>query len=232
MPRSVTVRGLWRHEWSPYSFELQGVWNRMSNIRVHTAKTIGGLAAAAMVLTALVSGSVQAQEQSAPGQPSELLQQVQQKQAEIQQLNEQLSAIQQNTIEANPGLADKRDAFMAKVDEKMAESGHDPEASRQKMDELRGQIEGGELSQDEAQQVAQELRTEQSAMQQAQGQAMQDPEVQADIQSLNQELVAAMREQNPQTDELISQLQSAQQEYQALMQEAMQKHGGSDPTQG
>lgn len=204
----------------------------MSNIRVHTAKTIGGLAAAAMVLTALVSGSVQAQEQSAPGQPSELLQQVQQKQAEIQQLNEQLSAIQQNTIEANPGLADKRDAFMAKVDEKMAESGHDPEASRQKMDELRGQIEGGELSQDEAQQVAQELRTEQSAMQQAQGQAMQDPEVQADIQSLNQELVAAMREQNPQTDELISQLQSAQQEYQALMQEAMQKHGGSDPTQG
>lgn len=190
-------------------------------------------ALAILVTLAVTAVPLHAQEQATdPGQPSQLLQQVQQKQAEIQQLNEQLAAIQQHTIEANPGLADKRDAFMAKVDEKMAASGHDPEASRQKMEELRGQIDAGDLSDEEAQEVAQDLRAEQAAMQQAQGQAMQDPEVQADIQSLNQELVAAMREQDPQTDELISQLQTAQQEYQALMQQAMQKHGGSDPTQG
>jgi uncharacterized coiled-coil DUF342 family protein len=184
---------------------------------------------AALMLTALFALPLAAQQQGESGQPSELLQQVQQKQAEIQQLNQQLAQIQQQTIEANPGLADKRDDLMDTVDEKMVEAGHDPEASRDKIEELQGQLQSGELSNQESQSVSQELRQEQTSLRQAQGQAMQNEEVQTRIQSLNEELIAAMREQDPKTDELISQLQTAQQEYQQLMQEAMQKHGGGNP---
>ncbi len=203
----------------------------MSNLESIKVKSLIGLSGAVLALVALAAAPLQAQ-QGSVGEPSELLQQVQQKQGEIQQLNQQLAEIQQSTIEANPSLADQRDEFMAMIDDKMSESGVDPEQSRQKMEDLQGRLESGELSEEETQTASEQLRQEQNTMRQAQGQAMQDPEVQARIQSLNEELLAAMREQNPETDDLISRLQTAQQEYQALMQQAMQKHGGSDPTQG
>lgn len=203
----------------------------MKNHQSNAADRLTWVSGAAFALLALIAAPLHAQQQSA-GDPSELLQQVQQKQAQIQQLNQQLSDIQQNTIAANPGLADKRDEFLSMVDDKMSASGVDPDASREKMEELQGQIQSGELSEQESQAASEALQQEQASMREAQGQAMQDPEVQAQIQSLNEELLAAMREQNPETDRLISQLQTAQQEYQALMQQAMQKHGGADPTQG
>ena len=183
------------------------------------------------IAMAVLAGVAHGQQQAAPGgQAGGLMQQVQQKQAELQQLNQQLAQIQQATIEANPELADQRDELLANVDEKMVEAGHDPEASRDKIEDLSEQLQSGDLSSDENQSVSQELRQEQSSMQRAQSQAMQDEAIQAEMQSLNEDLVAAMREQNPQTDELIAQLQSAQQEYQALMQRAMQQQGG--PQQG
>lgn len=182
------------------------------------------LTGAALVMFA---GAALAQ-QAAPGvQGDGLMQQVQQKQAEIQQLNQQLAQIQQETIEANPELADQRDELLENVEDKMVQAGHDPEASREKIGELQEQLQGGELSDEESQSVAQEIRQEQSTLQQAQGQAMQDEAIRTEIQSLNEQLVAAMREQDPQSEQLIAQLQSAQQEYQALMQRAMQQQGAA-----
>lgn len=171
----------------------------------------------------------QSPQQSAPeAQAGGLMQQVQQKQAEIQQLNQQLAQIQQATIEANPELADQRDELIANVDEKMVAAGHDPEGSREKIGDLQEQLQGGELSTEESQSVTEEIRQEQTQLQQAQRQAMQDEAIQTEIQSLNEDLVEAMREQNPQAEQLIAQLQTAQQEYQALMQRAMQQQGAME----
>lgn len=160
------------------------------------------------------------------GQGNELIQKVQAKRAEIQQLNQQLMQIQENTIEANPELAKQRDDLISFVDEKMAETGYDAEAARGRIEKLQGEMQSGELSAEEQQQNRQQLRQEMTSMQQAQGQIMQDEEFQAKRESLNENLVAAMQEQNPQTEELISRLQTAQQEYQQLAQQAMQQHGG------
>lgn len=160
------------------------------------------------------------------GQGNELIQKVQAKRAEIQQLNQQLMQIQEKTIEANPELAKQRDDLISFVDEKMAETGYDAEAARGRIEELQGEMQSGELSAEEQQQNRQQLRQEMTSMQQAQGQVMQDEEFQAKREALNENLVAAMQEQDPQTDELISRLQTAQQEYQQLAQQAMQQHGG------
>ena len=159
-------------------------------------------------------------------QANGLMQQVQAKRAQIQQLNQQLMEIQQNTIAANPELATQRDELISYVDDKMAETGYDAEAARGRIEKLQGEMQGGELSADEQQERRQQLRQEMTSMQQAQGQVMQDEEFQTKRQALNESLVAAMQEQNPKTDELISQLQTAQQEYQQLAQQAMQQHGG------
>lgn len=163
---------------------------------------------------------------NAQGQGNELIQKVQAKRAEIQQLNQQLMQIQEKTIEANPELAKQRDDLISFVDEKMAETGYDAEAARGRIEELQGEMQSGELSAEEQQQNRQQLRQEMTSMQQAQGQIMQDEQFQAKREALNENLVAAMQEQDPQTDELISRLQTAQQEYQQLAQQAMQQHGG------
>ena len=177
----------------------------------------------------LFAGAAVAQQAAQPSTPTAqaggLMQQVQQKQAEIQQLNQQLAQIQEATIEANPELADQRDELIASVDEKMVAAGHDPAVSREKIGDLQEQLQGGELSTEESQTVTQEIRQAQTQLQQAQRQAMQDEAIQNEIQSLNEGLVAAMTERNPQAEQLIAQLQTAQQEYQALMQRAMQQQG-------
>ena len=188
---------------------------------------------AAVLVFGAASVSAQQMPEGHPGgmmapksQGNELIQKVQAKRAEIQQLNQQLMQIQESTIEANPELAQQRDELISFVDEKMAETGYDAEAARGRIEKLQGEMQSGELSTEEEQQHRQQLRQEMTSMQQAQGQIMQDEEFQAKREALNENLVAAMQEQNPKTDELISQLQTAQQEYQQLAQQAMQQHGG------
>jgi uncharacterized coiled-coil DUF342 family protein len=190
---------------------------------------------AAVLVFGVVSVSAQQMPEGHPGgmmapksqgQGNELIQQVQAKRAEIEQINQQLMQIQENTIEANPELAQQRDDLISFVDDKMAETGYDAEAARGRIEKLQGEMQSGELSTEEEQQHRQQMRQEMTSMQQAQGQIMQDEEFQQKREALNENLVAAMQEQNPQTDELISRLQTAQQEYQQLAQQAMQQHGG------
>ena len=141
----------------------------MSKFGVIGSNALIGIALALSAGPALSQqASQQSPQQATPGAPGAgLMQQVQQKQAEIQQLNQQLAQIQQATIEANPGLADQRDELLANVDEKMVEAGHDPDASRERIGELQEQLQGGELSTDESQSVTQEIRQEQTQLQQA-----------------------------------------------------------------
>jgi len=165
--------------------------------------------------------------QQAPSQ--QLMQQVLAKRAEIQNLGQELQQIQQETLEANPELAKERDELVTLMDTKMVEAGHDPSASRDKIEDLQGQLQGEELSKSERQELGAELRQEMTTLQQAQGDVMQDQEVQAKRQSLNENLVSAMEEQNPKTEELISDLQTAQREYRQLASRMQQQQGGGMP---
>lgn len=194
------------------------------------------LAAALFTLGATGAGAQQMPEGHPPLTPSpggsELMQKIQAKRAEIQNLNQQLMEIQRETIENNPELAEQRDDLISFVDEKMEEAGYDTTAGRERIEELQGEIQGGELSAEEEQQRRQELRREMGSMQQAQGQVMEDEEFLSRRKALNEDLVAAMQERNPKTEELIAELEQAQQEYQALAQQAMQQHGMGRPREG
>lgn len=168
-----------------------------------------------------------AQPRQAPSQ--QLMQQVLAKRAEIQNLGQELQQIQQETLEANPELAKERDELVTLMDTKMVEAGHDPSSSRDKIEELQGQLQGEELTESERQELGAELRQEMTTLQQAQGDVMQDQDVQAKRQSLNENLVAAMEEQDPKTEELISDLQTAQREYRQLASRVQQQRGGGMP---
>ena len=195
----------------------------MTFSRIHTRSL---LAAASLFLSVTVSA------QTAPSaseglQPSagqvQMMQQIQQKQAEIQQLNQQLGSIQEATMEANPELAERREELIQLVDSKIEAAGIDAETEREELDALQRKLGADDVSTEQSQQRQAEFQRRGQAYQEAQNQAMQSPEVQTLGAELNADLVAAMQKQNPQTDELISKLQSVQQEYQAMIQQAMQQ---------
>lgn len=210
------------------------MYTYVSNFRSPVASVFRG----ALLLAALVVLAPQslAQQQSSPASPqansSQLMQQIMMKRAEIQQISQELQQIQESTMEANPGLAEQRDELVALVDSKMVEAGHDPDASREKIEDLQAQLKDSELSDTERQQLDQALRQEVGRMQQSQSMAMQQEDVSSQRDSLNEDLLAAMEEQNPETPELISQLQSAQQEYRQLVGQARQMQQGTMPAPG
>jgi len=167
-----------------------------------------------------------------PGPSRQVIQQLGAKRAEIQEMGTELKEIQQAAMEANPELAARREDLVTLVDTKLVEAGHDPAASRDKIEDLQGQLQGGELARDEQRAVSQELRREVSTLQQAQNQVMRGEEVRTRQQSLNEDLLAAMEEQDPRTEELVADLRQAQQQYQQLVNEARQQQSGGMSPQG
>jgi len=161
------------------------------------------------------------------GEQQALMQQLNAKRQEIQQLNQKLMTIQESAMEANPDLEQQREDWVALVDTKMKEAGHNPAQSREKIQGLQAQLQEDELSQEESQAVAQQLRQEQGSLQQAQREILQDEQVKSERTALNQQMIEAMQEQNPRTDEIIAQLQAAQQDYRAIAQQAMQQSQGT-----
>ncbi|MDT8439867.1 MAG: hypothetical protein RQ729_12755 [Wenzhouxiangellaceae bacterium] len=188
------------------------------------------IALTVLLLTAALSAQSQSPH-SAQTQANILIQQVQQLQQQIQEINRELAAIQQQAMAQNPELASQRDELMDLVDTKMADAGFDADASRDRLDSLRERIESDAATDEETTQLARQFREQQTRLQQAQSEAMQDEAVQSQLQSLNENLVVAMREQNAETDQLIDDLQQAREQYQSLMRQAMQNHGGASQPQ-
>ena len=214
----------------------------MTDHRVHRVTGLPLLVAFSLVTLAFVPACAQSEqgespdaqtesnaqsESSAPTDtmpaPQNAMQQLQAMQARMQELNQQLMEIQEATIEANPGLEARRDALIELVDAKMIEAGHQPEAQRDEIEAMAEALDGTDLVGAARDSMMQEIRVEQQSLQQAQQQAMQAPEVQEQMETLNEELVVAMEEYNPRTTELIQELQSTQQRFQALLQQAMQQ---------
>lgn len=152
--------------------------------------------------------------------PMKALQQYRQ---EIQKINEYLFEIQKSTLEANPEIARQREQLIERVDAEMQESGLAPQATRERIQSLRQQLQTGELSQEESQAVTQELRKAQGSLQQARQQAMQNEEIRQEQQELSENLVTAMIERQPDTEQLLVELQRARERYRSILQNAIQQ---------
>ncbi|NIR58709.1 MAG: hypothetical protein GWO02_03900 [Gammaproteobacteria bacterium] len=173
-------------------------------------------------------GSMPAQSPEMAGQRQQL-QQLQQKMGRLQK---RLTEIQKQALDSNPELAQEREAFRTLLADKMREQGHDPQASVQRMKDLKGRLNNDEVEGQERRQVVRELRQEGQAMRQAQHQALQDQEVRAARSDLNESVVSAMNEQDPETQELIAEYKKTRQELRQLLQSAMPKAGPGGPRGG
>jgi len=174
--------------------------------------------------------------QSAPSsQAPSVMQQLRAKQQKMQQLLGELRQIQKKVTQANPELAAQQDDYRDLVINTMSDKDFDPEAEIQDMRSLQAELRGGDqLGQEERQSKMQELQQKKQQFRSKQRQAMQDEDVQTAREELDQNMQAAMKEQNPKAEELIAQLNRLQEEYQSLLQKVMQQQqqGGAGSTQG
>lgn len=145
-------------------------------------------------------------------------QQAQQLMQEYRQKATTLQEIHTETIEANPDLAEQQAEFESEVREAVEDQGYDIETGQERIQSLAGQLqEDSDLSEEERQAVMQDFAAERRSLQQARAAALEQPEIQEAGQKLQQDTMAAMQEQSPQTEQLMQEMQSLRSELQAAM---------------
>jgi len=163
------------------------------------------------------SGNALAQGMTQGGQQGQGNGAAQQAQQKVMELGQKLNQIEQKAIDANPELKEQREDFQDLLMDTMKEQGAEPQKRIDRLEEIQPQL--SEAQGDERRELMQEFRQEQQSLMQAQRKAMEQEEVKQARQELQEDTFNAMKEEDPETESIIEELRSAQ-------QEAMKARGG------
>lgn len=136
----------------------------------------------------------------------------------IQQINARLQEIQTQTLASNKDLVAQRNEFQGLLDGVMKDNGFKSTATLDRLKVIVEKLQGGSISEEEQQRLQKEYQQKSQQLRLAQRKAMQNEDVQAARSAYIEELVGAMKDQNPATETLIAELNTAQKQYQAMMQ--------------
>ncbi len=128
----------------------------------------------------------------------------QQAQAEIQELQQRLMQIQQQAVENNPQLQDQAEELESLVMRTMEDAGFDPEGGIARLEQIQADFQDESISDEERQGMMQEAQEIQADLQQGQQMALQDQEVIEAQEAFEENLMDAMRAEDPDTDELLA----------------------------
>ena len=142
---------------------------------------------------------------------------------EYVELQNRLSLIQEKTIEAHPELQKQQQAFLDLMMAKMA-SGSDasPQDDLAAINKLEQKLRSKDTPDSERQTLMTEYQEKAMAFRTAQVEALKDPEVQKAQDALRDATVTAMKQQDPQTTQLMEQLQQKQDEMKQMLEAAGQ----------
>jgi len=164
-----------------------------------------------LVLTAALNAAT-AQElapAAAPADPAAIQQRIQSVTGELQQTEEKVLA-------DHPELVEQRDDYQTLLTEAMAEQGTDPAVSVARLKEIREQAQNaGQMPDAEKQALAREFQKTRRDLIEARQAAMEDSDVTAARETYQSNLLEAMKEENPDTPQLLAELQDLQSELRA-----------------
>lgn len=177
------------------------------------------LAITAVVAFANVT-SVQAQPEAVPGSPAgqltpqqqALLEDFQQKRAELLQLGRQLNEIRQATMTKHPELKEREKAFGDRVAAQMKSDGATPAEDLAELRALQSKLRDETTPEADRQALLMRLQRKAQEFDQARRQALQNPELQQEQEQLLKDIVAAMKAENKQTEQIMQQMHQKQQE--------------------
>lgn len=136
---------------------------------------------------------------------------------ELEQVQQQLLQIQSAAMTENPELQEQAHSLQQTLLKAMRDNGFEPGESLERVEQLqqRLQSEHGDGAQREA--IADELRQEQQRLVAAEQEALESERVRQISDEFTENLLQAMREQDPQTDALVLELQQKHAQLQELI---------------
>ncbi|MFA9460570.1 hypothetical protein [Thiohalorhabdus methylotrophus] len=145
----------------------------------------------------------------------------QQARKEAMKLQQQIRTIQRKTLKNNPDLQERQKELQNRLKERMAKEGFAAK-DRKRFQELRGKMakarSAGQQGQSFPKEEMQELQKLMKSRQQARKAAMQSPELQKARKSFQEDLLVAMKDENPDTQAMLDKLRKKAQEVRQMMQ--------------
>jgi chromosome segregation ATPase len=162
----------------------------------------------------------QAAPPAATPEQNKQMQEIQSVHAEYMELQKHITQIQNDTLQANPELKAEEESLRNLVLEKMSSSGKSAKEDMNEIIKLEEKLRSGETPEDERETLMGEYQKKAVAFRNAQNEAMKNPEVQAAQKKFMEDVMTAMKEKDPQVEQLMMQLQEKQQQLSKLMKSA------------
>ena len=207
---------------------MSNYFDYMKKLTRHVMTGVAGLAISGMLATAPAYAEPAAGEAgvAAPQAaiPDEIMKEAQQLQQEIMQLQEKLDTIQQEAIAEHPELQKEQKDFMNLLVATMEQQGNDPEKDLNQLREMQARLEDKSVPQAERHDLSRKFRQKDADFQQAQQNALGDEGVRKAQKHLNDNILAAMKDQNTKTEELIDQFIEKQQRMMEIRHSVASRH--------
>jgi len=162
----------------------------------------------------------QAAPPAATPEQNKQMQEIQSVHAEYMELQKRITQIQNDTLQAHPELKKEEEALRTLVLEKMSSSGKSAKDDMDEIIKLEQKLRSGETPEDERETLMSEYQKKAVAFRNAQNEAMKNPEVQAAQKKFMEDVMTAMKEKDPQVEQLMQQLQEKQQQLSQMMRSA------------
>ena len=153
------------------------------------------------------------------------LKEFQQKRTELLQLGQQLEQIRQETVVKHPELKEREKAFGDMVAAEMKSNGATPAEDLAELRALQAKLRDQNTPDADRQALMTRLQRKAQEFDQARQQALQNPELQKAQGELLQDIVAAMKEENPRAEQIMQQMQQKQQEMMEIRKAAQAAEG-------
>ena len=148
------------------------------------------------------------------------MQEIQSVHAEYMELQKRITQIQNDTLQAHPELKKEEEALRTLVLEKMSSSGKSAKDDMDEIIKLEQKLRSGETPEEERETLMSEYQKKAVTFRNAQNEAMKNPEVQAAQKKFMEDVMTAMKEKDPQVEQLMQQLQEKQQQLSQMMRSA------------
>ena len=174
---------------------------------------------------------------AAPEQ-SKKMQEIQGVHAEYMELQKRLAQIQQDTLKTHPELEKEEQSLRDLVLAKMSSTGKNAKEDMDELMKMEKKLRSSDTPASERKTLMADYQKKAVAFRNAQNEAMKNPEVQAAQKKLMDDVMTAMKEKDPQVEQLMKQLQQKQQQLSEMMKGAGHMKGtghmqfkGADHTQ-
>lgn len=173
------------------------------------------------LLAVAALGTVMPSQAEPPAAQGDSMQAARQLHGEYVELQNRLSLIQEKTMEAHPELQKQEQAFLDLMMAKMtSSSGGSPKDDLVAIEKLEHKLRSEDTPDGERQALMAEYQEKAMAFRTAQVEALKDPEVQKAQGALRDATLTAMKQQDPQTEQLMQQLEQKQDEMKQMLEAA------------